>query len=184
MKEKIHKISSSINRLLSNDFLALRFYQYWALGTFVLFGVLGIYPVSKVIFQKVPIVSQMRSLNKDLTEKADRLAELEEIIADVKTDAVYLQNYLPDTFDLQNYMVDFVITTAQAGFLIDRFTPETEKDNTTDIAVYLSGEGDLVELVSQLESLDRITEIIDMNYTQDSSGNRLRLLVKVYSMQK
>ena len=184
MNERIQKLTGYLNRILSNDYLALRIYQYWAIGVFILFGVIGIYSVTKVIYQKVPLIVEMQKVNSDLSQKADKLAEIEKVLLSVSDDTIFLYNYLPDNFDIQNYMVDFVIATAQSGFLVDRFVPREEADNAISVSVYLSGKGDLVSLVGELESMERITEIVSIDYSRELSEDQIRMVANTFSMKK
>jgi len=184
MNKWLSKMLSSLSRFLSNEFLALRMYQYWALGTVVFFGFFGIYPNVKAIFQKVPLVYEMSKINKDLSSKAIELSKLENVLKEVRNDATFLHNYMPDNFDIQNYMVDFVISAAQTGFLVDRFIPMEKDNNITEVSVTLSGGGNLPALVSLLEDMERVTEVSQLRYTVEKDGGILRVVVKTYSMQK
>lgn len=184
MNKWVSKMLSSLSRFLSNEFLALRLYQYWVLGTIVIFGFFGIYPSVRAIFQKVPLVYEMSKINRDLFSKATELSKLETVLEEVRSDAVFLHNYMPDNFDIQNYMVDFVISAAQTGFLVDRFIPMEKDNNITEVSVTLSGGGDLPTFVSLLEDMKRVTEISQLTYTIEKDGGTLKAVVKTYSMQK
>lgn len=184
MNEKINKLVGYINRILSNDYLALKIYQYWAIGVFILFGVFGVFSVSKVIYQKVPLILEMQKVNSDLSKKAEDLAEIEKTLLSVNDNLIFLRNYLPDNFDIQNYMVDFVIATSQSGFIVDKFVPIEEVNNVISISVHLSGSGDLLSLVRGLEDMDRITEIVSIDYTKDSNDDRIKMVVNTFSMKK
>ena len=184
MNKQFSKISSSLSRFLSNEFLALRMYQYWTLGVAVIFGFFGIYPNVKAISQKVPLVYEMNKVNKDLSSKAIELWELESVLKEVRSDVGFLHSYMPNNFDIQNYMVDFVISAAQTGFLVDRFSPAEKDGNVTEISITLLGGGDLVALVNLLEDMERVTEVSQLVYTIEESGERLRIVVNTYSMQK
>ncbi|MFC1700316.1 type 4a pilus biogenesis protein PilO [Patescibacteria group bacterium] len=184
MSKEAQKLKGYLSRLLSNDFIALRSYQYWAIGVFVIFGVIGIFSVSKAIYQKIPLMIEMQRINSDLSQKASELAELEKVLTDVSDDLIFLRNYLPDNFDIQNYMIDFVIASARSGFLVERFIPREEKDSVVEISVYLSGQGDLASLVGELESMDRITEILSIDYNRELSEDRIRMIVNTFGMKK
>lgn len=184
MNRQFSKTVNSFSRLLSNELLALRIYQYWVLGAVLILGVFGIYPSTKAIFQKVSLIHEMSRINRDLSLKATELSELGCTLEEVKDDAFFLQNYMPDNFNIQNYMVDFVVSAAQSGFLVDRFSPIERDKNITEVSVILSGEGNPATFVRLLENMERITEVSQLVYTVEQNGSRLRMIVKIYSMQK
>lgn len=184
MKEKIQKIRNNLTRLVTNEEVSYKIYLYWAALTVLLVGVFGIYPLTRALVGKYQISRQMTRLNKDLLKKINEISDASEKIKTVGSDVLYLNNYLPEDFDTQNYMIDFVTAAGKAGYYVDTFTPLTQEGSVIEISAGLSGEGNLVELTENLENMNRVSEIQNVGLTKGGAVDTLRLNIKTYIMEK
>lgn len=184
MKEKIQRIRNNLTRLVTNEDVSYKTYLYWAAVTVLLVGVFGIYPFTRELIGKYQISRQMTKLNKDLLKKFNEVSDASEKIKMVGSDVLYLNNYLPEDFDTQNYMIDFVTAAGKAGYYVDTFTPLIQEGSVIEISVGLSGEGDLVKLTENLENMNRVSEIQNVGLTKVGAVDTLRLNIKTYIMEK
>lgn len=184
MKEKVQKLSNNLNRLLTGEVVSRNIYLCWAISAFLLIGIFGICPFTKELVGKYQIYVQMTKLNKDLSRKVSDISNASEKIKLVSDDILYLDRYLPNDFDTQNYMVDFITASGEAGYYVDTFTPTEGAEGAAEIYISLSGRGDVTQLVKSLESLKRVSEIQDITLSKMGGEDILRLYVKTYIMEK
>jgi len=184
MKGNIQKVGNNLNRLVTNETISYKIYLYWAAASVLLLGFFGIYPITRELFGKYETLKQMTKLNKDLSRKITDISNASEKMKLVETSIPYLNNYLPDNFDLQNYMVDFVTASGKAGYYVDIFMPMTHEGSVVEIFISLFGEGDLVKLTENIENMNRVSEIQNITLSKSGSVDSLRLTIKTYIMEK
>lgn len=184
MKDYIKKPLNNITRLLTNERISYKLHLYWVVLSVLLMGVFGVFPLIKEIHNKYQIAKQMVKINKDLSAKFNELYNTSEKISLVEKDIVYLNNYLPEDFDLQNYMTDFVATSGKAGYYVGSFTPQKNDYSEVEIAVSLFGNGDLVKLTENLENMNRVSEIQNVTFEETGEDDILRLSIKTYIIEK
>ncbi|MBU0534651.1 MAG: hypothetical protein ABIJ82_03990 [Patescibacteria group bacterium] len=184
MKEKIQKVSNNFARLITNEVISYKIYLYWAAIAVLLMGIFGVYPFTRELIGKYQISRQMTKLNKDLSKKYNEISDASEKIKLVGTDVLYLNGYLPENFDPQNYMIDFVTASGNAGYYVDTFVPTGQEGSVVEIVVALFGEGDLTQLMENLENLNRVSEIQNVELVKRGASDTLRLNIKTYIMEK
>lgn len=184
MKEKIKKLTSNVTRLITNESTSYKIYLYWAITAVLLIGVFGIYPFTRELIGKYQLSRQMTKLNKDLLKKFNDISDASGKINLIGTDILYLNSYLPEDFDLQNYMIDFVVAAGKAGYYVDGFMPTGQEGTVVEVSVALFGDGDPVQLTQSLESLKRISEIQNVELLSRGAVSTLRLNIKTYTMEK
>ena len=184
MKEKIQKVSNNFARLITNEAVSYKIYLYWAAIAVLLIGILGIYPFTRELVGKYQISRQMTKLNKDLSKKFNEISNASEKIKLAGTDVSYLNSYLPEDFDPQNYMIDFVTASGKAGYYVDVFVPVRQEGSVVEITSALSGEGGLTQLIENLENLNRVSEIQNVELVKRGALDILRLDMKTYIMEK
>lgn len=184
MRQEFQKLKNNIVRLLTNEALSQKMYLGWAAVAILLIGVFGILPVSRELLNKYTIIVQMTELNKALSKKIDDVSNASKEIELIAEDIIYLNSYLPEDFEIQNYMIDFITAAGVAGYYVDSFTPATESGGAIGIFVTLSGDGDLITLIKSIENLKRVSEIQDVNLSNSGTENSLRLTVTTYIMEK
>lgn len=180
MKIYYQKQLNKIKRVFSNEYLMSKIYLYWFIGTMLIFGLLGIYPFSKIFVQKINILQKMSLLNRGLQEKVQRLVAAEDIYKDYATEIDLIQSYLPDDFNLQNYMVEVIVVCSKAGFTVERFTPTSSDENSVNIVLKIRGNGNVTELVKGVETMMRITEINYIDNVMENNENAITLDLKTF----
>jgi len=184
MKEKFNLVVSNLKRVLSNSDLSYKIYMVFAILTFILIGVFGIVPSSKVFIANIKLAIDMNKSNSMLSSKLVELKKVEGDLKAVEDSIFFLENYLPEQFNVQDYIVDFVFSSGETDFSIDRVTPVKEAGDVINLAIVFVGNGSPVELVNILESLNRVTEIQDLKVSQNEGYTTLSMLVKTFIMEK
>lgn len=184
MREKIQKIKNNVIRWATNEDVSHKMYLGWTVLVVLLMGVFGIYPATRELIGKYQLSRQMVVLNQDLLKKSNEVSIASEKIKAAGTDVAYLDRYLPESFDLQNYMIDFITASGRAGYSVDTFVPTDQQGSEINIYVSLSGGGDLIQLIQNLENMNRISEIQSIGLSKMGAGSILRLIIKTYIMEK
>jgi hypothetical protein len=184
MKDRLQKIRNNLTRWATNEDISYKIYLIWAGGVFLLMGLFGIYPLARESIAKYQVSTQMVSLNKDLQRKFSEVSDASVKISAVGSGVSYLDRYLPENFDLQNYMIDFMTASGKAGYSLNTFMPVDQKGAAVGIYISLSGEGNLVSLIKNLEDMNRISEIQSINLSKIGASSILRLNIITYIMEK
>lgn len=184
MKERINLLLSNIKRLISNEEILYRAYLVLTVAAVVFVGLFGIIPASKNTVSNLKLVMEMNKTNKMLSNKVIELKKAEESLNNVGNNVFFLENYLPENFNIQNYMVDFVFAAGDADFVVSRITPIKEKNGSVDIYVSMLGTRDLVKLINILESLNRVSEIQEIRVTKGLEYNTLSMTLRTFIMEK
>jgi Tfp pilus assembly protein PilO len=184
MKDRLQKIRNNLIRWATNEDISYKIYLIWAVGVFLLVGLFGIYPLTRELITKYQVSRQMVNLNKDLQRKFNEVSDASVKIAAVGSGVSYLDMYLPENFELQNYMIDFITASGKAGFSLDTFMPMDQVGSAVGIYISLSGDGDLVSLIKNLEDMNRISEIQSINLSEIGATPILRLNITTYIMEK
>jgi len=184
MKQRFQRILNNITRFITNEETQFRIYLYWAIAAVLVIGFFGIYPFTKSLINKIQVFSSMTSVNNNLSTKTKDLSIAETKLAEAGGDVLFIDNYLPETFNIQNYMVDFVVAVADGGFTVDTFTPVKQAGNAYELAIAMSGNGDIIKIIKNLEALNRVSEVESLRLYRNTEGINLNLLVKTFIMEK
>jgi Tfp pilus assembly protein PilO len=135
----------------------------------IAFGFFGIRPLWSVLNQKSSLVTEMRSTNKNLSRNLGVLKDVHDDIERAGENLKYLEDYMPELPQVEDFLLDFVVAASSAGFSVDRFTPGAfstgeSLDNQYGIAAKLKGKGDPVKLVNNVEELKRISFVDEIKY--------------------
>ena len=180
MKEKKEEIINFIKRTLSNEALSVRIYIVWGILTLLVFGIFGLYPVSKIFVSNVKLLDDLYTNNLKLEKKIEDLKSAKEKVDIVGEDADILDNFLPDEFLAQNYLVDFSLLAGEAGYALDGVKFEEVEGSEVVVSLNLSGKGDLKYFVKSLEESRRLNEIIDIKYSVRDRENSINIGVNPF----
>ena len=184
MKERPQLFFNKINRLISNEAISFKFYLFWGILAILTIGLFGILPGVKTVYENYRLVSDMKTTNVMLVKKIQDLDKVKSSLDNVGSNILYLEANLPRNFEIQNYMIIFVFAAGDANFVVDRFTPYSSEGNAVDILITLIGDGDLYKLISNLESINRISEVQDIKMTKTAAYNEITLKVRTFIMEK
>ena len=184
MKEKLQLFFSKITRLISNEDVSFKIYLVAAIVALLTIGLFGVFPGLKTVYENYKLVLEMKNTNVMLTKKIQDLETAKSSLDNVGNNVLYLKNSLPANFDIQNYMVIFVFAAGNADLVVDRFTPYDNQGNAVDILVNLIGNGDLYRLISNLESINRVSEVQDIRVKKAEAYNEITLKVRTFIMEK
>jgi hypothetical protein len=115
-----------------------------------------------------------------LEKKIGDLKSAKEKVDIVGEDADILDNFLPDEFLAQNYLVDFSLLAGEAGYALDGVKFEEVEGSEVVVSLNLSGKGDLKYFVKSLEESRRLNEIIDIKYSVRDREDSINIGVKSF----
>jgi hypothetical protein len=184
MKEKINLIINNINRLLSNDEVSYRLYMILVVGTFVVIGLFGVIPSTRILFSNISLASDLNKNNSALSSKLGEIKKVEADLNSVGTNAFFLENYLPTNFNIQTYIVDFVFASGESDLVVERVTPINEEKGIVNLSVTMIGNGSALKLINVLESLNRVSEIQSLSVTKGKEYDTISMLIKTFIMEK
>ena len=184
MKEIINWIYSTIHRFISNEAIAIKIYIYWGISTLMFFGLFGFYPVSKIFISNIKLLDEMYKNNLQLEKKIEELKVAKEKIDIVGEDAKILEQFLPDDFEPQTYMVELALLVGEAGYSLDKIDFGKIDNSRVSMSLGITGKGNLNDLVSSIETSGRITEIENIKLSLGDRDNTLNLTIKSFIMEK
>lgn len=184
MKEETTGIISNLRRFISNEAITVKIYIYWGIFTLVVFGFFGFLPVTKIFLSNVKLLDEMYESNKKLEKKIDELKIAKEKLDLVGEDANILDEYLPDDFLPQTYMVDMFVLTGDAGYTLGNLNFSKVGENFVDMSLKITGKGDLPSFIEKIESSGRITEIESLRMSIGDKDDNLSVSVRSFIMRK
>lgn len=184
MKEETTGILSTIKRLISNDAVSVKIYIYWGVFTLVIFGLFGFFPVTKIFISNVKLLEEMYDSNKKLESKIEELKVAKEKIDIVGEDAKILDEFLPDDFLAQTYMVQMSLMAGESGYSLDKINFEKVSGSSVSMSLSLTGKGKVIDFIEKLESSGRITQVENVKISIGDRDDTLNLNVKSFIMVK
>jgi Tfp pilus assembly protein PilO len=184
MKEFFERAKNTLKRLLTNEALAARMYLYWGIATVVIFGVFGFLPVSKIFLSNIKLLDEMYQNNLKLEKKIGELEDAKAKLDIVGEDAYILDEYLPNDFEPQTYMVEISSLAGKSGYSLDKVSFGKIQNSRVSMVLGMSGKGNLEEFVKQVESSGRITEISNIKLSISDREDTLSIQIESYIMEK
>ncbi len=182
----LNKIKNNLTRMIADPSFAFRVYGIWAFMVVVFFGVLGVYPLYKVVIQKYQTMTDMKNVNLSLEKKINFLTTEQAAAEKYKSKIELLDNYLPDEINAQDYLVDLSLITSKAGFGLVGLNPAIGDQPSREHALLatLKGSGyiGLIDLVNNIESMGRTTQIDKLTYVFDRSIGKIDLDLTIYTL--
>lgn len=182
MKEFFEKARNTLKRLLSNEAVAARIYLYWGIATLVVFGIFGFLPVSKIFLSNIRLLDEMYKNNLKLEDKIVELKDAKTKLDIVGDDADILDEYLPNDFEPQTYMVEIASLAGRSGYSLDKVGFGKIQDSRVSMNLGMSGRGEIKEFVREVETSGRITEIGDIRLSIGEREDSLTIQIESYIM--
>jgi Tfp pilus assembly protein PilO len=158
------------------------FYFYILLFCFFVFGVGGILPLSLNFFKKVAAINEMNILISNFEKKEEDRKLFASQYQDVSPYLYYLDLYMPEDINSEDYLTSLNAVVSNKGFSIRRFIPKGGvSNNTLDININIDGYGDLPELVKEIEALKRVTKINSLEINKIKGRERFDLGLQIFS---
>lgn len=173
-----------IRRTLTNEAISLKIYIIWGLITLVVFGFLGFIPVSKNFLSNVKLLDELYQNNLSLEEKIEELKIAKEKVEIVGEDVNILDNFLPDEFLAQNYLVDMSLLFGQAGYSLDSVSFQNKDSNEIGMGIRATGKGNLKDLIKSLEESNKIYEIQNITSSIGDRDDIVSMTVKSFIMER
>ena len=173
-----------IRRTLTNEAISLKIYIIWGIVTLVVFGFLGFLPVSRNFLSNVKLLDELYQNNLNLEKKVEELKIAKEKVEIVGDDVNILDNFLPDEFLAQNYLVDMSVLFGQAGFSLDSVSFQNKDSNEIDMGIRATGKGNLKDLVKSLEESKKLNEIQSITAGIGDREDNINMSVKSFIMEK
>lgn len=132
------------------------------LGTFTILivSIFGIFPLSYNIYKNISLSSELNKYISYSKEKIDFLNNAQQELIQLKTPLRYYRSYMPDNPMLSNYLVMLDSIFTYNGFFTENISTLIEEDTKIiQIEALIYGYGDLSNLVQEIESQNRVTNI-------------------------
>jgi Tfp pilus assembly protein PilO len=184
MKEFFEKTLNTLKRFLTNEAVAARIYLYWGAATLIIFGIFGFWPVSKVFFSNIKLLDEMYQNNLKLEKKIVELKDAKVKLDIVGDDADILDEYLPNDFEPQTYLVEISSMAGKSGYSLDRVSFGKIENSRVSMSLSMSGNGDIKKFVQDVESSGKITEISSIELTIGDREDQLIIPIESYIMEK
>jgi len=158
------------------------FYFYVMLFCVVVFGFLGIIPLTSSIFKKSSALIEGNKVYQDLVKKEQSLKLASEELRSINPYIFYLEAYMPEDINLDDYLVSLTAVSANDGFDIRRLAPLGDVvNNSLAIQVSFDGYGKITDLVRDVEGLKRVTRITEVEVNRVKGKDRIDLLLQIFS---
>lgn len=179
------KLLINLNRMLDNPPVFLKVLRGWAVLSFVVFGLFGIYPQAKTLLKSVETYSEMQKINKSLKEKTDLIRSESLKVEKNQRGVTALNTYLPDDYEVQNYIVDLSFATAQTGYTLTGFRVDWPTDYSPEVKAYadLNGMGKFKELITTIESLKRVSQVNDLRFSNQNDDKSVLLQIEIFILK-
>lgn len=185
MNNKIERTSIDINRHLANANYSLRLYSIWAIATFIVFGLFGVYPQIKLLTKGIKTHKEMREINNSLNTKINFIKDESLRIENNPKAVKNLDKALPTDYEVQNYIVDLSFGVAEADFDLQAVRAERLLDSNQGVGITadFKGEGSIGELVKSIESLKRATQVNKVSFGSQSGEKTSTCQLDIYVLK-
>ncbi len=175
MKGNVEKAQIDVGRRLKDTAFALRVYTIWAVITFLVIGLLGIYPQAGILIKSVQTRKEMQDINNSLRNKIDSLNQEALKIESNGGGIQALDKTLPADYEIQNYIVDFSFAVSKAGYNLTGLQTGGITDSGQGVAVFadLEGNGSIGELIKSVESLNRAAQVKSVSFVEKNIGTKI-----------
>ncbi len=173
-----------LRRTLTNEAISLKLYIIWGFLTLIIFGFLGFLPVSKIFLSNFKLLNELYQNNLNLEKKIEELKIAKERVDVVGEDVSILDNFLPDEFQAQNYLVDMSVLFGQSGYSLDSVSFQNKDSNEVNMSIRASGKGSMKDLVKSLEESRKLNEIQSMTVGIGDRDDSVNMSIKSFIMEK
>ena len=157
---------TSIKRYFTFFYQSKKMNIYLSLFCVILFGILGILPLSYNIYKKVIEVNKLNGYITQSQEKIDFLNDANNQLATVQPSLRYFSNYMPTQSNISQYLVSIDSKFTYNGFFTERVTTNFDDENKSiEIIATIYGYGDMPALIKEIEDLSRVSQINSINLT-------------------
>ncbi len=180
----MENILNSLKRIFSNEVTAAKIYVVWGVLVLVVFGFLGLYPVTKILISNFSLVDSLYKSNISMEENLKKLKEIKEKVDYVEEDIYLLENFVPTEFRSQNYLVEMSAISGESGYFMDKLNFGENKDSSVVLSLNLVGKGDPINMISRLESSAKLNEIELIRYSVGEVTDMLNIQIRSFIMDK
>jgi len=145
-------ILNSLRRILSNESISARIYIIWGISVLIIFGFLGLYPVTKILISNLTLIDDLYTSNISMEENVEKLKKLKEKVDFVKDDIYLLDSFVPTEFRAQDYLVDISVISSKNGYFMDKVSFGENKEFSVVLNISLIGNGSPTDMIQGLES--------------------------------
>jgi len=185
MKKGVKQVETDVTRRLRDAGFLLKVYSIWGILAFVVFGLMGIYPQTKVLRESINTYKEMAKINESLISKIDLINQEALKIEGNKDGVEKLNKALPADYEVQNYIVDLSFSVARTGYNLEGFTAEksTEVDEGVKASATLNGKGSVGELIKSIESLDRAAQVNGFTLEEQKDERNIECFLNLYILE-
>jgi hypothetical protein len=180
----MENILNSLKRIFSNEVTAAKIYVVWGILVLVIFGFLGLYPVTKILVSNFSLVDNLYKSNLSMEENLKKLKEVKEKLDYIEEDIYLLESFVPTDFRSQNYLVEMSDISGESGYFMDKINFSENKDSSVVLSLNLVGKGDPINMISRLESSAKLNEIELIRYSVGEVTDMLNIQIRSFIMDK
>lgn len=128
-------------------------------------------------------------LNEGKVSLEQRIDKIEELRIQLKDADPYIPNFnaiMPKDSNLDDYLVEYVQAVSKANFILERLNQRPDSKGGIAVNSGLAGENRpeaLIEVVTNIENLDRISKIQSFNIDFGADGSNATINVNIYSLE-
>jgi hypothetical protein len=174
MKGNVEKAQVDVSRRLKDTAFALKVYTIWAIMTFLVIGLFGIYPQVGILVKNIQIRKEMQEVNNSLRNKIDSLNQETLKIENNVEGIQALDKTMPADYEIQNYIVDFSFAVSKAGYNLTGLQTGgiTDSDQAVAVSADLEGNGSIGELIKSIESLNRAAQVKSVSFVEKNTSTK------------
>lgn len=184
MNERKGGLVSFIQRTFSNEAISIKIYIAWGIVTLVVFGFLGVLSISKTFLTNAKLLDDLYTNNLKLENKVEELKVSKERVDLVGGDADILDEFLPDEFQPQDYLVNLSVISGKSGYFLDSVIFQEVGESEVNMSLRLSGKGNTKDIIRDLETSKKLNEIKDIDFSVGDREDSLNISIKSFMMDK
>ena len=181
MNEEVRKKISTYRRSLEDTKVSTAVYSFLFVVAFIIYGILGAYPLSKVLVRKYNTIKDLRELNGKLDEKNNYLLRMQTQLLSANPYLQGLEKIITPKPAIQNYMVQLVEAAAKSGFKQRSMIIQSMQNGQAALRVSFQGSPEqLGKLIDSIEKMERLSTVDALNYMVREDTANVEISVRIY----
>lgn len=161
----------------------VKFYVGLVAATVVLFVIFGIRPLAVTAAQNVKLYRELREIKEGLQTKTTKIDRDTQALSSLSSQVDLLYKRLPEGALLEEYLRELVLSSAKAGFVIERFRQQEGYEQGNPVEVGFTGNlGSLPDLIAEIENGQRFAEIKSIKTAAREGSTDVTIVLVVYSL--
>ena len=176
---------SNYKRNLGKESVHTSLYTILLFSAVFIYGIFGLIPFFSVLKEKADTIRDLSKINQDLEMKIGDLESIEEELDKSKIYIDALHMAVPQTKDIQSYMVDLNSVVAKVGYKQRKLYVSSILNGEVELSVSFEGNpNSLYDLISTVENMRRLTTIETFSFRYQEDLAKVLILVKIFYFGK